>query len=506
MPGTPPRARRPRAAGGASPDGNGTRPAVHQNGAQPGPVFSAEAEMSVLGGGLIDADALRRASRLLREEMFYRQPNRFLWRAMLRLLNRGEPIDPITLSEELKASGDLESVGGMPYVAQLLDAVPSAANIDYHARIVRQRFAERKVIELSAHLAADPGNADLAALLQVHQREAINPGQSRYRFLTLAELDALPPPSFLIDGVLPAAALALLVGPPGCGKSFLALDWALCRASGLPWQDRSVEAGAVAYVAAEGVAGLSPRVRAWKTSRMWVGADPPLYILPAAVPLAEAEESAGLLAALSALPSMPGLVVVDTLARSMEGRDENSAGDMGALVQGCDLIRRETGATVLLIHHTNASGERERGSTALRGAVDVQAQLKPEEGERGSLTLTCEKMKDSAPFERLRLRLRPTGESCVIAATNQWQQSAPGLSENELAALLSLPTSLFPDGVPTTRWSEAAGIKERTFYRVANALIAKGYVQQRKVGNSTLNTPTPKGTAEIAANCQSPAN
>ncbi|HEV2149015.1 MAG TPA: replicative DNA helicase [Longimicrobiaceae bacterium] len=111
------------------------------------PPYSAEAEMSVLGGMLIDAEAIVKAIETIDDTMFYREGNRRLYRSMVRLWERGEVIDAITLSEELKNSGDLEAVGGMAYVAQLLDAVPTAANIEYHCRIVREKAILRRLIE-----------------------------------------------------------------------------------------------------------------------------------------------------------------------------------------------------------------------------------------------------------------------------------------------------------------------------------------------------------------------
>ncbi|MEW5926937.1 MAG: replicative DNA helicase [Gemmatimonadota bacterium] len=116
------------------------------------PPYSAEAEMSVLGGMLIDADAIVKAIETIDDTMFYREGNRRLFRAMVRLWERGEVIDPITLSEELKNAGDLEAVGGMQYMAQLLDAVPTAANIEYHCRIVREKALLRRLIEAATSI------------------------------------------------------------------------------------------------------------------------------------------------------------------------------------------------------------------------------------------------------------------------------------------------------------------------------------------------------------------
>jgi replicative DNA helicase len=111
------------------------------------PPYSPEAEISVLGGMLIDSDAIVRVLETLDDSMFYREANRRLFRTMVRLWERGEVIDAITLTEELRNSGDFETVGGMAYLSQLLDAVPTAANIEYHARIVREKAVLRRLVE-----------------------------------------------------------------------------------------------------------------------------------------------------------------------------------------------------------------------------------------------------------------------------------------------------------------------------------------------------------------------
>lgn len=111
--------------------------------------YSAEAELAVLGGMLIDADALTKAIEVVDDTMFYREGNRRAFRAMCRIFERGDVIDPVTLSEELKGAGDLEAAGGLQFIASVLDAVPTAANIEYHARIVREKAVLRRLIEAS---------------------------------------------------------------------------------------------------------------------------------------------------------------------------------------------------------------------------------------------------------------------------------------------------------------------------------------------------------------------
>src|SRR5262245_20518218 len=102
------------------------------------PPYSEEAETAVLGAMLLDADAVMRAAEHVDDTMFYREGHRRLFRAMFAITERGGVIDPLTLADELERRGDLESSGGREYLSFLIDAVPTVANVEYHARIVRE--------------------------------------------------------------------------------------------------------------------------------------------------------------------------------------------------------------------------------------------------------------------------------------------------------------------------------------------------------------------------------
>ncbi len=109
--------------------------------------WSNEAEQAVLGAMLLDQDAALKASELLDDTMFYREGHRVLFRAMLALAERGDVIDPVTLREVLSQRGDLERAGGLEYLGALIDVVPTAANVEYHARIVRDKAVLRRLLE-----------------------------------------------------------------------------------------------------------------------------------------------------------------------------------------------------------------------------------------------------------------------------------------------------------------------------------------------------------------------
>ncbi len=117
--------------------------------------WSSEAEQAVLGAMLLDQDAALKAAELLDDTMFYREAHRLLYRAMTALTERGDVIDPVTLREELGKRGDLDRAGGMEYLGSLIDVVPTAANVEYHARIVRDKALLRRLIEAATHIAQD---------------------------------------------------------------------------------------------------------------------------------------------------------------------------------------------------------------------------------------------------------------------------------------------------------------------------------------------------------------
>jgi replicative DNA helicase len=119
------------------------------------PPYSHEAEISVLGGMLIDAEALVRVIELIDDTMFFREAHRRLFRSMVRLWEKGEVLDFVTLSEELRNTGDFDAVGGAATLSALLDAVPTAANIEYHAKIVREKALLRRLIEAATSIIQD---------------------------------------------------------------------------------------------------------------------------------------------------------------------------------------------------------------------------------------------------------------------------------------------------------------------------------------------------------------
>jgi replicative DNA helicase len=142
---------------------------------------------------LLDRMAVDKASELVQDHMFFREAHRRLFRAMIRLSERGDVIDVITLSEELKKTGELEAAGGLPYLAELLDAVPTAANIEYHAKIVREKALLRNLIEAASVIIRDAyeqGERSVDEVLDEAEQRVFQVAQSHERggFVRIKEI------------------------------------------------------------------------------------------------------------------------------------------------------------------------------------------------------------------------------------------------------------------------------------------------------------------------------
>lgn len=145
------------------------------------PPYAPESEISVLGAMLIDNNAVPKVIEMLDESMFYREPHRRIFRAMLRMFQRGMVIDPASLADALRDSGELDEVGGLGYVAEILDAVPTAANVEYYCQTVRDRATRRRLIDVcgdAIRQAHQPGDIDTDEMLESVQSRLFEVGSS----------------------------------------------------------------------------------------------------------------------------------------------------------------------------------------------------------------------------------------------------------------------------------------------------------------------------------------
>lgn len=354
-------------------------------------------------------------------------------------------------------------------------ALITVADFDEEATL---RAVQKAFLDLSVR--AGSGRATVAEVaaegyaLSVSLRSA-PPHKGRFTILGDQELSELPPLQFLVDGILPEGAFAALIGAPGTGKSFCALDLCFCIATGTPWLGHDIlTPGPTLLLAAEGATGIRQRVDARKEAAGSAGAPADVFYLLDPVNLLVDEDCNHLCDALQRMVQPPVLIVIDTLHRSMAGGEENSAKDMGRVIAAIDRLRRITGAAVLLIHHTVHDGARERGSSSLRGALDTLIQL---QSQRGRLRLTCGKQKDGSPFPPMEIRLAPVLGSCVVQLVGPADDGATPLGGNELSILTSLSSlSESRERVSIPDLLRESKVAESSFYRSLKQLGRGGYV------------------------------
>ncbi len=145
------------------------------------PPQATEAERAVLGGILLDPEAATRAIEVVLPEAFYHPAHARIYRAMIALFSKHEPIDVMTLSEEMRKSGDLESAGGISFLAELVDSVPSAANIEHYAKIVLDKYILRQLIGASTNISRECYRAehDAGTILDEAEQKIFRVSESR---------------------------------------------------------------------------------------------------------------------------------------------------------------------------------------------------------------------------------------------------------------------------------------------------------------------------------------
>ena len=140
------------------------------------PPQAPDLEEAVLGAFMIDRDAVTNAIEILRAESFYDDRHRIIFAAIRRLFEKTQPIDLLTVTEELRKMGQLEEAGGPFYVTSLTNRVASAAHIEHHARIVTQKFIQRELIRISSEIVHDSyeDTTDVFELLDKAEQNLFN--------------------------------------------------------------------------------------------------------------------------------------------------------------------------------------------------------------------------------------------------------------------------------------------------------------------------------------------
>lgn len=266
----------------------------------------------------------------------------------------------------------------------------------------------------------------------------------------------------LIQGLLPEKALAAIIGPSNTGKSSLVLELSAAVAMGRPFRGLRVRQYAVLYVATEGAHGLNNRVSALLQTGTLVP-NTALGIVTASVDLCSSTtDSSRIVTACKSLELKTGhsvgLVVIDTVARAMNGADENSGSDMGRFLANAEAIKTQTDATVLLIHHAGKDVSKgARGHSSFRAAIDTEITV---DGVTNPRTVTVTKQRDLAPLEPFAFKLVP-----VTLGANSYGESVSAVVVEHSA----MPTVTRLKGAGKNQGLALAAITE--WARTTNASI-----------------------------------
>ncbi len=147
------------------------------------PPQAIELEEAVLGALMLEQNALTSVIDILKPEVFYKEAHQVIYAAIHRLFAKSEPVDILTVTNELKSSGELELIGGAYYITQLTNRVASTANIEYHARIITQKYIQRELIRISSEIIKDAfeDTTDVFNLLDKAEKNLFAVSENNFR-------------------------------------------------------------------------------------------------------------------------------------------------------------------------------------------------------------------------------------------------------------------------------------------------------------------------------------
>jgi hypothetical protein len=302
-----------------------------------------------------------------------------------------------------------------------------------------------------------------------------------WRLIDDVELMELPDPAFIIDGVVPRAGVGVIYSPSGAGKTTLVSSLQVALATRGDWfGHRVLEQCASVYIAAEDLFGWKMRTRAAKrAARLPLDQPIGVFTFPEPIDLRDPVAVVRFPRFLKQVewPMPLGCIIVDTYAASTPGASENSSEDTTTAMVHAQHWRDALGVTVILAHHTNAGGSRERGHTAMRGAADFMISLTPVDD---AIHLECSKQRNAAPFEKILLKMVPTpdGDGCVLRLATD-VLSTSGLTAMQERVYSILRDTFAQSGASKSEWQRTChDVPERSFHRAAKMLEERGYVKQ----------------------------
>ena len=356
----------------------------------------------------------------------------------------------------------------------------------------------------------------LAAEAEV--KEATAQREDRFRLKDTTEFVKRKKSSWIVKGLVPNAALGVIYGASGSGKSFFVLDLIAAVARGIPWRGRKVKQARACWLAAEGQEDMRKRVQAYCIHASISPADLPMEFIDETPNFMDINDVKAVIKQMRAKGKFD-IIVIDTLAQIMAGGNENSGEDMGKVLAYCRELSRLTGAMVILIHHSGKDESRgARGWSGLRAAADFEFEIIRADEDR---VATVTKMKGGADGDEYGFRLETivVGKdddeeeeetTCVVVATDSTRATVAVVKgpkgDNKKLVLEKARDMTAVTGSVTTNelvavvWEQyPKGKEEARDQRKTNAardireLVAAGFLLQNEAGQISVPTKPTNG-------------
>jgi hypothetical protein len=456
-------------------------------------------------------DAMPEIARCADPDAFMRALPRAVVRAAIDAFRAGT-YDAVTLRSDLRALPEVEAAGGIGPVMMLMDGpAPDATRIEVYAQRIDEAAARRRMAAVASTVArrahagestvgelADDLRQNLDSILASPYRGEARKRETEWRLVPLADLLAEPPEAvaWLVADLLPSGGTSLLVARPKVGKSTLARHLAARVATGHDFLGRPTSRGPVVYCAVEEKrAAVADHFR-----RMGVPVDAPIF-LHAGMPPA-GEVGSLLRALIRDIGTTPALIVIDPLAPLLRVADVSDYAVVSAAMAAITTIARDTGAHIMLLHHSNKTDNGEEGSilgsTALFGAVDSALLMK----RRNDVRTIRSVQRYGSDLEDTAIRLDPVSGHVALAgevAAITLAGDVAALIERIGDATLTEPEIRDIAGMDHTRASAAlrAAVERDLLDRDGKGRRGSPFTYSKKILNTRL-VPYERGESEYS--------
>jgi len=365
------------------------------------PQFIAQdAEASVLGAILINPDIIPDLG--LEGKHFQIHRHRWIWEAVFRLYDEDVKIDALTIANELERSKKLKEIGGQAFLASLVTSTPTYLHAFDHAEILKKKWGQQQVERLGEELqrinlnGSDPEEKEkiFRELGEVFLKNGRSESKYRVRNAAFA-LENQQPSEYIVQNLFGKGSVSVIPGAPGTKKTYSLLSCGVCVAMGEPWLRFNTKKSNVLFVDEEsGEKRLSRRLGEVLRGEFGDETTAINFISLAQFDLRDPVEAVLLQDLIVDLDAE--FVIIDALADIMPGADENAVKDVHPVFMRLRRMAEETGAAIVIIHHTNKGGGF-RGSTAISGAVDLMLIMESKKDE-ARIEFKTEKARDIEPI------------------------------------------------------------------------------------------------------------